>query len=408
MDPAASSGTSSTSLLLNVIFRALFSLAAAAGCWVPMRLLWKNGELAGATFTVIVIIFNLFNAINCLIWHDDNINHWWKGEGWCDIQVYVTLPLETMYAACVLAIVRHIANQVALMRVTGLSGKEKRRKLIVQCLIIFPVPLVQVALTYLILAGRYSILAVVGCRPIYAPSWLALVFFVLPCPIFALLAAYFAVVIYFRYRQIDAATRAAVWDSNNSSAQSRSARTKRKLYFMSVCVVIPYLPIQIAYLVLNLLSDGPWTGPYSFSKTHGPTWSYIFMVPSDAINWVIMYQGYISVLTVIPIFIFFARTKEAHDTYRKYLRSIGLGKIWPKLNEEWFPDRSRVGSLGSGSRSWRSRVSELASASSSLRYSRKGSLAPTRRDHVGTLGSAALCSRFTTLSDYPGYRCQAF
>lgn len=183
-----------TSLLVNVIVRVIFSFIAVFICWVPMRLLWKNRELAGTTLAVVVILLNLRDAINPLIWHDDDIEHWFRGYGWCDLQIYTVVPLQTLYAASVFCIMNNLASQVSLNRVTGLTSSEKRKKLIIQSLILFPVPLLEVILTYLVQIKRYDVSAVVGCSAagVYYPNWIFLVFFLLPAPIFAFLAAVFA------------------------------------------------------------------------------------------------------------------------------------------------------------------------------------------------------------------------
>ena len=187
-------GSTNTSLLVNVIIRVIFSFIAVGACWVPMRLLWKNRELAGTTLAIVVIILNLRDAINPLIWHNDDIEHWFRGYGWCDLQIYTVMPLQTLYAASVFCIMNNLASQVALNRVTGLTSSEKRRKFIFQSLILFPVPLLQVILTYFVQIKRYDISAVIGCSAlgVYYPNWMFLVFFLLPAPIFAFLAAVFA------------------------------------------------------------------------------------------------------------------------------------------------------------------------------------------------------------------------
>lgn len=180
------------SALLNIIFRVFFNLSAGIACWVPARLLWKNGELAGTTMVIVVAIINFHFAINTLLWPNDDIGNWYDGSGWCDYQVATWIPLETLNAAGVCAIMYHIANQVSLMRATALSLTEKRRKQIIQALIIFPIPVIELALYWLVVAQRYNITGIVGCQPIYDPSWVFLVFFQLPPAVYSVLAGWFA------------------------------------------------------------------------------------------------------------------------------------------------------------------------------------------------------------------------
>lgn len=182
----------STGQLINIIFRCTLNLISAVACWMPMRLFYKNRELAGTTMVIAIAILNFYYFVNALIWPNNNIAGWSKGYGWCDIQLASWVPLETLNAAAVCAILHNVSNQVALMRASGLSGKEKRRKHLIQALIIFPIPVLQLILHYFVIAIRYNISGVVGCQAVFDGDWVFLVFFILPCPMFSAVAAYFA------------------------------------------------------------------------------------------------------------------------------------------------------------------------------------------------------------------------
>lgn len=174
------------------LFRILLNLVAAVACWVPLRLFHKNGELAGASMVVAVALLNFFYAVNAVLWPTDDIGNWPQGYGWCDIQLVLWVPLETLNAAAVCAVMHNIANQVSLLRASGLTCEEKRRRRMVQALILFPVPSLQIVLYYFVIAMRYNISGIIGCQAVFDPDWVFLVFFVLPCPLFAMAAAYFA------------------------------------------------------------------------------------------------------------------------------------------------------------------------------------------------------------------------
>ncbi|KAK7735899.1 a-factor receptor [Cytospora paraplurivora] len=243
----------STGQLINIIFRCTLNLVSAVACWVPMRLFYRNGELAGTTMVIAIAILNFYYFVNALIWSNNNIAGWSKGYGWCDIQLASWVPLETLNSAAVCAILHNVSNQVALMRAIGLSGKEKRRKHLIQALIIFPIPVSQLILHYFVIAIRYNISGIVGCQAVF---------------------------------------------------------------------------------------DVPFTS---------------------------MYVNYVAVVEVIIFYLYFGRTKDAHDMYRRYLRALGLGKVFPKLNEEWFPSDdppASLSSLWSRARSLPTHVSSTQSSSS--------------------------------------------
>ncbi|KUI65412.1 Pheromone a factor receptor [Cytospora mali] len=359
----------STGQLINFIFRCILNFGSALACWVPMRLFYKNGELAGTTMVIAIAILNFYYFINTLMWPNDDIANWPKGYGWCDIQLASWVPVETLNAAAVCAILHNVFNQVSVMRASGLSGNEKRRKHLIQALIIFPIPVLQFILYYFIIAIRYNISGIIGCQAVFDGDWVFLVFYLLPCPVFAAIAAYFAALIWWRYRQIDATSRQAFWNSGNSSAQARNARTRQKLYFMTLTIIAPYFPLQMAFMYSNIHQGMPWSKPYNLSRLHSPGWANVIdYSPSTRVPFTSMYVNYVAVIEVIIFYLYFGRTKDAHDMYRKYLRALGLGKIFPKLNEEWFPSErppASLGSLWSRAKSLPTFVSSMHSSSSS-------------------------------------------
>lgn len=180
------------SLEANLICRIILGILAILVSIVPMRILQRNGEFAATTLYVVVTILNVFYVVNAILWPDNNVKNWFAGYGWCDLQVYTIFPLTTVYSACVLAMMRNLANRVGLMRATSLSASEKKRRNIIECLILFPVAFVQLILTYFVLAQRYNVSTLIGCMSAYDPSWPFFVFFDLPSPIYTVGAAIYA------------------------------------------------------------------------------------------------------------------------------------------------------------------------------------------------------------------------
>jgi pheromone a factor receptor len=179
-------------LTLNLVFRVVLGVLCPLILWVPGKLLWRNGEIAAVLFLSVCALLDWIFAINGLMWRSDDTTTWWDGAGWCDLQMYVVYPVQTLYVCCVFAIMRNLAQQVGLMRVSDLTMTEKRRHNLIQFLILVPTPLIQVILTYFVLDHRYDILTLYGCYNSYDPSLLYLIFFIIPDPLFAVGGAYYA------------------------------------------------------------------------------------------------------------------------------------------------------------------------------------------------------------------------
>jgi len=194
--PAYSDGVPDTeynpNLMANLVARLVLCPIALLASWVPFRLLQKNGEFAAATMTATNWILVLIIFINAAIWNHDDIANMWPGEGWADFVVYTYFPLTTIYGACTCAITRRLAKQVDLSRVAGLTDKEKRNNLIVQILIIFPVALLQLALTPLVQETRYFLFPITGPTGWYQQNIVYFLFYMLPTPLYTLAASFHA------------------------------------------------------------------------------------------------------------------------------------------------------------------------------------------------------------------------
>jgi pheromone a factor receptor len=168
------------SLTANLFCRVFLAIIANLVCLVPMRLLHRNSEFAAVVFILSVEFKNITTIVNSLIWRDDNVEEWYQGYGLCDMGSYFDNFANGVYTCCLLAIMRNLAQQVGLMRANPLSRTEKRRRNLVQALIIFPIPLVQVAMTWPLTAQRYGIGTLVGCVWVAHPSWPQLLVNVIP------------------------------------------------------------------------------------------------------------------------------------------------------------------------------------------------------------------------------------
>ncbi|KAF4585783.1 pheromone receptor [Ophiocordyceps camponoti-floridani] len=316
------------SLTHNLILRVTLALAANAVCLVPLRVLRRNGEFAAAVCVISVELLN-FEAILCaLIWRDDDVSSWWPGYGLCDIVIHLHNALTALFISCLLAIMRNLYQQVGLARAGPLHRSERRRRNLVQALIIFPLPLFNLALTLIIAERRYVIGTLMGCTWAPHSSWPNLAFFVFPPVVLSVITVVYAALTYFRFREIAKTTRTAL--SNNPRASRRSQRTKRRLYLMVTAIMVPTLPLVVAVAVANVLqkSGGEHFDFYAVHNQAEPPWSVILFYPSSEILWINLNNCYINVLVAIPIFGFFGTTKDAINEYRLVaLANALLGNI---------------------------------------------------------------------------------
>jgi pheromone a factor receptor len=181
----------SRELFVHVMLHVVVGFVALLLSWVPFRLLWKHGELAAVIFISINALFIVLSGVNAALWPDNNTANWFRGYGWCDLQIYLHEPLRTAYATSLCAIVRNLALQISDLRANPLSVSERRRKNLFQLIFIFSAPLVYAAFLFPVTYVRYDVLAIVGCQARTDLSWLDIVVGPVPANFFAVLAGFY-------------------------------------------------------------------------------------------------------------------------------------------------------------------------------------------------------------------------
>ncbi|KAL7802707.1 pheromone A receptor domain-containing protein [Trichoderma afarasin] len=310
------------SLTVNLVCRIFFGILANLICLIPLQLLYRNGEFAAVVFILNMELENLRNIVNALIWRNDDVKSWWPGYGLCDVDGHLHNFCISLYATCLLAIMRNLAIQIGSLRANPPSRREKRRRNIIQALIIFPLPLVQVAWTYPLAQQRYYVGTLVGCFWPTASAWPTIVFEILPQAVVSVITAGYAIFIYIRFRQITKSTQSAL--SSNPLAHVRNQRARRRLYLMVISILIPFLPVILALAAINIVNTLPLE-PFDFKAIHSNDrsvpWNTIMYLPSSQIGWMFTNICYVPIVTAIPIFVFFGMTKDAMNCYRVILLS---------------------------------------------------------------------------------------
>ena len=153
----------------------------------------KNRNLAASSLVFWVIIDNLMNFMNPLIWPTDNIQHWWHGQIFCDIEIKIMMAANFGVVGSMACIMRNLAKALDTEHtVLSPSRAQSRRQIIVDCLFCFGGPVYVMLVHYIVQPNRYYIFAISGCTSSFDNSWpkLALVF-IWP-PIICLIDAYYS------------------------------------------------------------------------------------------------------------------------------------------------------------------------------------------------------------------------
>ncbi|TDZ74402.1 Pheromone a factor receptor [Colletotrichum trifolii] len=318
----------SPSMEADLICRVALSFLANLICWIPLRNLYRHGELAAVCFVCSVILLNTLTIVNALIWRDDNIDEWWKGYGWCDMHPYLYQPALSVYTSSLAAIMVNLAKQVDLLRVSPLNARELRRKKWKNAMLIFSLPTVQIAWLYPLADQRYMIATLRGCLWSSPPVWPFLLFFMIPTPVLSFVSGFYAVLTWKRYTDIEKTTRIAIL--SNTSAATRAERRRRRLFLMTACVLVPYIPVVCALSYFQIRSILPLRH-YDFYEIHDRAnplpWNSIVLHTRNRLTFLDLYSNYLQVLTTVPIFFFFGCTNKTKATLRHHMTRLRLDQL---------------------------------------------------------------------------------
>jgi len=160
---------------------------------VPFIWHWRLKNIGACSLIFYISLANFFTFINAIIWPTEDFDSWWDGAGLCDIEAKLKWPYVTGLACATLCITRSLANVLDVDRAElSPTRSSKRRKVAIDLAICFTVPVLQIALHYIIQVNRYYITAIGGCAPSYDNSWPTIVIMFMWPLIFCLVNCYYA------------------------------------------------------------------------------------------------------------------------------------------------------------------------------------------------------------------------
>ncbi|KAF8963266.1 GPCR fungal pheromone mating factor [Flammula alnicola] len=193
---------------------------AAALVLVPLPWHWRARNVPTLSIIAWLFVSNVVYGINAIIWAN-NVNI--VVPVWCDITTKLQIGATMALPACCLCLCIHL-ERISSVRQVNTSYKEKRRRMLFDCLMCWGIPIIYMALHYIVQGHRFEIIEDLGCRPAIYNSiqsilivWVPPLVVVVATLIFAGLALY-----HFLQRRITFARH--LQDSNSALTTSRYFR----------------------------------------------------------------------------------------------------------------------------------------------------------------------------------------
>ena len=153
----------------------------------------RNRNLAASSLVFWVVMINLMNFINPLIWSTDDIQHWWHGHILCDVEIKIMIAASFGIVGSMACIMRNLAKVLDTEQTRlSFSNSQRRRRIIIDCLFCFGGPIYVMLIHYIVQPNRYYIFAISGCTSSFDNSWPKLVLVFIWPPIICLVDAYYS------------------------------------------------------------------------------------------------------------------------------------------------------------------------------------------------------------------------
>lgn len=295
-------------------------------CCIPPLLIHARARNFATTVLVLgIIIPNLFNLVNSLLWPTDDTGAWWNGVGLCDVETKLYIGFATATVGAVACIFRQLAIILNTDETTlAPSRAQRRRRLALEIVLCIVVPVYLMLAHYLVQPARYYIFTITGCVPSFDKSWQSVVLvFMWPIVICSIAVTYSIVSIWrlIKYRR--------EFSRILSSSQSTVSRSRFvRLFALATTLVIVFAPVAMYTFVQNASFHH---SRYSWARIHGPGWSdKVILVPTYG---AVSFDRWVQIGSGFVLFLFQGFGRDASAMYRGWLLRLGLARVFPSLQD---------------------------------------------------------------------------
>ncbi|KAF8553273.1 STE3-domain-containing protein [Imleria badia] len=307
---------------------------------------WNVGT---CSYIIWVSVACLLEFIDSVVWRNNTLN---LAPVWCDISSKILLGASVGVPAAGLCISRRL-YVISCIKTAVKTRQDKRRAAILDSSIAFGIPILVMALHYVVQGHRFDILEGVGCYPvIYNTSLAYFLVFMWPTLLGCIAFAFSSLTLSTFYKRRFELSR--LLSTHNSLNMSRYIR----LMMLALSEMLCTVPISIysVYIANKGVQIQPWV---SWANTHYD-FSYVGQVP--AVIWMTDPNFRLSVeltrwlfpASGLVFFLLFGLTSEARRKYRaaclrfaKFLGYKPASELPASTLQKWKSDLNKNISVGS-------------------------------------------------------------
>lgn len=290
----------------------------------------KSHNLAASVLVFWIVLENVFNFINPLIWPTADESSWWLGYGLCDVEVKLELAASLAYIGAVVCIYRRLARVLDTSRIVLVASPAQRwRHIALEIVLCFGLPIYIMVAHYIVQPSRYYLVPVEGCLPSFSNCWPSIVLVYIWPVVLWIVAAIYCTMIAHRLVKCRREFSDILSASQSQLNKSRFIR----LFALATTLSLIFLPLAVDLFVgnIHISVENERFGGISFSweTIHRPGWTDdIALVRSDDTAYgTVNFDHWLQVTTGYVVFLSFGFGQDALLMYRDLWTKLGSLRV---------------------------------------------------------------------------------
>ncbi|TFK65310.1 STE3-domain-containing protein [Pluteus cervinus] len=287
----------------------IFAFLSAVLVLIPLPWHWRARNVATLSIVVWLFAVDVIYGVNALVWAD---NFRVTIPVWCDITTKIVVGASYALPLANLCICKHL-EMVSSSRKASYDVRDKRRRMIFEGVLCFGLPLVFMALHYIVQGHRYDLFENTGCVAAVYISVPAIMLIWFPPLLFSVIALVYAAMALHHFIQRRLTFAAHLQNSNSALTTNRYLR----LIAMAITQMVWGTALTTYILYENVFPGlRPWT---NWADVHS-NFSRVdlfpaFTIPPYFMTAMMFLWGAIPASSFI-FFVFFGFGEEAMKEYR--------------------------------------------------------------------------------------------
>ncbi|KAB5590241.1 Pheromone B beta 1 receptor [Ceratobasidium theobromae] len=283
---------------------------------IPLPYHWRTRNVATLSIIAWLVICNVIRGVNAVIWGGSTVV---KYKIWCDINTKLIVGAQIALASSVCCVCRYL-SQVASPHHSIQEPSRKRRRMILELVMCVGLPMITMALHYVVQGHRFDILEDFGCAPTVYMSVAGLFIIYIPPLVISLAGLVYAGIslCWFIYRR--AQLHAILQSSQPGLTTSRYLR----FIILSAIQMFYATTLTLFVLLANITQGGlrPWVS-WDFVHSDWQRINQIARVVAPQSFWdIYIVTWYIVPFSSLLFFAFYGLGQEVKSEYIKLFSRI--------------------------------------------------------------------------------------